>query len=481
VSEESAETVEIDGITYTKNPDLTTENIELTYYTFENSAATSYMISRFMEIYPNIKVDYTSKTDGDYETGLRQRVEEENMPDIFFDRSDFGDFLESQLLLDITEYWNSDPETKELAPTIDECGIGTFSTTHQYMVPFRFYPSVMFVNKNTLNALNLELPSKDWTWDEMVDLVQKSTKNSSESSDGKAYYGLIDDGYDLGDIYQLSFGEKDKGPYGYNGKTFDLKPSIPGLQALISFYQGDCVPKSGTEDQTDSLSSGRIAILKERLDTFQSCWNDSQNKAYQEMDMVPYVAPYDNSANSAEQHNTLCKMDFGGISASCEHPQEAYELLKFMSYGQDGWKTRIQMYGDTSVRYDEMRVKCYEMPAPLTTNEQIWDSYIDMFCSGMEEESVNDWKDFFSKCMRPIPEGTMWIVGVSDFKKNFTLFDLDSQKFYPAEEYAAEGTRLLNWYHAKRMLYYFGSDGYDVLTEEEKKEYQDIVKENAEG
>ena len=49
--------VTIDGITYNPATDLTTENIELTYFHFDQDETVQYLANRFMEIYPNIKVN----------------------------------------------------------------------------------------------------------------------------------------------------------------------------------------------------------------------------------------------------------------------------------------------------------------------------------------------------------------------------------------------------------------------------------------
>ena len=51
------EAVEINGITYNKATDLTTDEIELTYFHFDQDETVQYLADRFMELYPNIKVN----------------------------------------------------------------------------------------------------------------------------------------------------------------------------------------------------------------------------------------------------------------------------------------------------------------------------------------------------------------------------------------------------------------------------------------
>ena len=40
--------------------------------------------------------------------------------------------------------------------------------------------------------------------------------------------------------------------------------------------------------------------------------------------------------------------DIAGISSSCEHPQAAYQLMKWMSFSQEGLLTRYQLFEDFS-------------------------------------------------------------------------------------------------------------------------------------
>lgn len=51
------EEVAINGITYNKATDLTTDEIELTYFHFDQDETVQYLAERFMELYPNIKVN----------------------------------------------------------------------------------------------------------------------------------------------------------------------------------------------------------------------------------------------------------------------------------------------------------------------------------------------------------------------------------------------------------------------------------------
>ena len=79
------------------------------------------------------------------------------------------------LVQDISPYWNSDPETKELASTVNDCGLGCYGTDKRYAVPVKFFPGVMYVDRNVLTQLNVKEPARNWTWDDMIKLIKDCT------------------------------------------------------------------------------------------------------------------------------------------------------------------------------------------------------------------------------------------------------------------------------------------------------------------
>ena len=96
-----AEEVVINGITYHPAADLTTENIELTYFHFDQDETVKYLADRFMELYPNIKVNAVYENVATYNTTLNTLVNNGNAPDcIMYSDADFA--LSNMLLADIS-------------------------------------------------------------------------------------------------------------------------------------------------------------------------------------------------------------------------------------------------------------------------------------------------------------------------------------------------------------------------------------------
>lgn len=481
------EEVEIDGITYNKATDLTDDEIELTYFHFDQDETVQYLADRFMEIYPNIKVNAVYENVGTYNDTLLTLVSNGDTPDvIMYSDADFA--LSNALLADITELWNSDPETKQVASTINDCGIGCFGTEHRFAVPVKFFPGVMYIDLNVLKKLNVEAPSRNWTWEDMIQLIKDCTVLDSE--DGMAYYGC---GYynRLDSYYGIAAAQTVQGEFGFDGTDFDLSAWAVGEQQFAELKQGGYIaPQKETVAMETWMgdfeawcgASSHVALFTEAFWTYQGTWATEEWKQY-DMDIIPYVVPAVSEEDAKADHHTIATIDFGGLTTACQYPREAYELLKFMSFGIDGWKTRIQLYNDgTQTNASNLALKYDVMPAPITTDEEVWEQYIQMYCKGLDDEHVGYWREYFESCLQPIPYGWTSIAGYwnycDEYFNSIGIHDLVDGGTAKAADYVEEATAKANYYHATAMLQYFGKDGYNVLSDEDITKYETMVKDN---
>jgi len=486
VSGETEEVV-INGITYNKATDLTSDKITLTYFNFDQDEITQYLAERFMELYPNITVNVTYENVATYDDTLLTLVSNGQTPDvIMYSDADFA--LSNMLLQDISAYWNSDPETAKVASTINDAGIGCFGTSARYAVPVKFFPGIMYIDRNVLGTLNVDVPDQDWTWDEMIQLIKDCTVK--DSPDGMAYYGV--GVYNrLDSYYGIASSQDIVGEFGFDGTDFDLSAWAVGEQEFADLAVGGYrAPSTETQEMEDWAgdweawcgTTGHVALFTEAFWTYQGTWATPAYEQYG-LDIVPYVVPAVSADDASADHHSIATIDFGGVTTSCKYPREAYELLKFMSFGVDGWKTRIEAYNNEELtNASGLALKYDVMPAPITTDEEVWDAYIDMYCAGMDEEHKALWENYFASCMQPIPYGWTSIAGYWNYCDGYfnsigihTLVDNGTAK---AADYVDEATKKANWYHATAMLQYFGESGYNVLTDEEVALYEQMVTDN---
>lgn len=437
-----------------------------------------------MELYPNIKVNAVYENVSTYNDTLLALIADSKTPDvIMFSDADFA--LSNMLVTDISSFWNSDPETANLASTINDCGLGCYETNARFSVPVKFFPGVMYVDLNVLETLNVPAPSRDWTWAEMIQLIKDCTV--LDSPDGMAYYGC---GYynRLDSYYGIAASQTIKGEFGFDGTDFDLGVWAIGEQEFSDLKLGGYIaPVTETQEMEDWMgdweewcgNSGHVALFTEAFWTYQSSWA-AGSAAANDLDIVPYVVPAVSEEDASADHHTIATIDYGGITTSCKYPREAYELLKFMSFGVDGWKTRIELYNDeTKTNASGNALKYDVMPAPITKDQGVWDAYIEMYCKGMDEEHVGYWREYFASCMQPISYGWTSIAGYWNFCDEYFnkigIHDLVDKGTAKAADYATEATEMANYYHASAMIQYFGPDGYNILSEEDIATYQAMV------
>ncbi|MBO6302996.1 MAG: carbohydrate ABC transporter substrate-binding protein [Ruminiclostridium sp.] len=486
------ELVTVDGSShqYKKYKDMTTENITLTYFHFDQDETVQLLAERFMKIYPNITVNVQYENVANYNTTLSTLVSNNQAPDIIM-HSDCDYALSNMLLADVSAYFNSDDETKNLADTINSAGLGTYNLEGgmRYSVPVKFFPGAMFVDRNVLETLNLKVPTQNWTWSEMTQLIKDATVLNSP--DGMAYYGL---GYynRLDSYYGIAARQDIIGEFGFNGKVFDLSDWAVGEQEFSNLKLGGYIaPSTETQAMEDwcgdwegwAGNTGHAALFSEAFWTFQNTWNTPSYKEAYNLDIVPYVIPAVSDKDAGSDHHSIATIDYGGITTSCKHPREAYELLKFMSYGVDGWYTRCEIYSDESiVNAMGVALKYDVMPVPITKDEGVWDEYIKVYCAGMDDEHTGLWRDYFKSCMQPISFGWTSIAGYWNFCDEYFnsigIHDLVDNGTAQAADYVEEANRKANYFHAQAMLDYFGASGYNVLTESEVAEYEKMKADN---
>ena len=459
---------------------VTTEEITLTFWHYEDATTIKYLAEKFMEMYPNITVEHKNITD--MSTDLSAAAAAGTFPDVF-EGTDSDTALANMYWADITEYWNADPENQNLMGTINEYGIGMFDTNVRYAAPMLCWPSAVFIDRNVIETLNLDMPRTDWTWDEMIQLIKDATVYDPDMQYfGLGYYNRLDSLYGIAavspEVRQI------KGEFGFNGEDFDLSYWAIGEQQFSDLkLAGYVAPQQSTQEMEDWTgdwdtwfgATGRVAVFSEGLWTYQNLWGTDGYQEQYGLDIVPYVTP---NVVDEKEHNVISTMYMGGVSTSCKYPLEAYLLLKFMGWGIDGWNARLEIYKDPSVVNESgVALKHAQMPMPLTLDEKVWEGYKSLF--PQDEDRKPYWDDFFASVTRPVPYGWYSIAGYWNFCDQYFnkigIHDLVDNGSAKAADYTEQATEQANYYHAEAMISYFGPSGYNVLSEEELAKYQAVV------
>ena len=121
--------------------------------------------------------------------------------------------------------------------------------------------------------------------------------------------------------------------------------------------------------------------------------------------MVPYHVPTGEGIASGE----FSWLDFCSISSTCEYPREAYEALKFLTWGKEGFSARCDAY---ATLVNEAGNPTYRIPGAmlLTNDEEVVAKYRALFPA---DEAF--WDGYFANMKYPVTFGGRAIPGFNTF------------------------------------------------------------------
>jgi multiple sugar transport system substrate-binding protein len=392
-------------------PPMTTDEITLTYVSWENEVLTKYLAEQFMKKYPNIKVEIVTLALDGYNDALLNLVSTGQMPDAFWILGECDFALNNSLLGDMTEYWENDPEADNVLTTINEGKFGYYGTDKKWATPVKFFPETIFANKTVFEQLNVEMPRTDWTWEEMVESIKKMTVPEQGIFGFNQYRTMVT-------WYPVASDDNVWGEFGWNGTKFDMTNWADGVNLQAELVNGKYHAPAFDSDEAEAAFgdrtmwaaySGKIAYQFDAWWTFNNLF---ATQAYLDLGLVyvPYVVPRAKGTTSSHMMGTL---DFGGISSATEHPREAYELLKFMNWSEEGWLAKIDAYS-TLTNADGSKLSMDALP--ITLSDTVWSKVRTFFPGADDPYGRGPYFDYFlDHCKEPIPYGGTIIPGFGTF------------------------------------------------------------------
>lgn len=392
-------------------PPMTTENITLTYTSWENEVLTKHLADAFMKKYPNITVEVVTLPLDGYNDALLNLVATNQMPDAFWILGECDFALANDLLGDMTEYWENDPEADNVLKTINDGKFGYYGTDKKWATPVKFFPETIYANKTVFEKLNVEMPSTDWTWEEMVDSIKQLTVPEQGIYGFNQFRTMVT-------WYPVASNDDVWGEFGWDGTKFDMTNWADGLNLQAELVKGKYHAPAFDSDEAEAAFgdrtmwagySGKVAYQFDAWWTFNNLFATEE---YLDLGLVyvPYAVPRAKGTTSSHSMGTL---DFGGISSATEYPREAYELLKFMNWNEEGWLAKIDAYS-TLTNPDGSKLSMDALP--VTLSETVWEKVRTFFPGADDEYGRGPYFDaFLENCKEPIPYGGTIIPGFGTF------------------------------------------------------------------
>ena len=292
------------------------------------AAVTAEWIEEFGKLHPAIGVTWQPMT-GNWEDKLLTEMLAGTAPDVFEFWSSFNQRLRQQgLLLDLTPYTKRDFTEQDIAdffPSVWETSFTRFGPQagSQYIMPRYINIMTFHYNVDRFLAAGLPDPSEldmqgEWTWDTLRESARKLTRRDSQQV---TQYGAMLSSQSLPRVLNWIWGAGGDLLDAQNPRRFvaDTPAAEEGIQFLCNMMweDGIAAPSFGHA----GFLNGTIPIIEEGMQV-----------VFGFMDTIGDAFTWDSirrPAGPAGRPGYLVDDSFG-IWVDTPHPEEAWQLLKFL-------------------------------------------------------------------------------------------------------------------------------------------------------
>lgn len=313
------------------------------------------LADEFEEDNPNIKIDIQVNGWNDYWTALEAAGTGGSLPDTFWMHSnniyyygsndqllDLTDYIKNSDLVDLSNY----PQGLDDIYNIDG---------KQYAIPKDYDTIALWYNKTLFDEAGISYPDDTWTWNDLKDAAKKLTKDDGSQygfcaglHNQEGYYNFV---YQNGG--EIITDDKKSG--------YDEEATIAGVEEYFSYVKEGLSPEIYDDQaRAEAIENGLCA-----MGLFGS-WNLSgfASSDFMTENFDCTVLPSSNDGNRATIFNGLGN----AISATTEHPDEAWKWVEFLS-SKEGQEKQAELgiaisaYNGTADKfaaaYPSFNAQCY--------------------------------------------------------------------------------------------------------------------------
>ena len=404
----------------------TLQPITLSYADWGNQELNQRMIDLFQAKYPHITVELRQDITGSGATftgNLVTAAQAGLLPDVFA-TDNVPTIINAGLTLDIAQYWDADEDAQLVYDNIALAGV---YNNRRFAVPsFQFLKGVL-MNLDIFERANLQTvegeyridndgyPVKDWTYEEFVNIA-KAIKNFDLVNTENLVVGM-DTWYGSPDFQQVwpTMDDANTQYDTWDGSQFNYTSDswIEAMQAKVDLHQltdgtttrfseEDYNLEENAELRTYMIQTGYAAM------DIEGSWQFWVIKdAIDERDFNLGFWPYPQGSAGLYPPTIL---DFQAISSQTEHPEEAYLLAKWMTFGRDGWDARLTlMEEDREAFIEEGVTPDFLDRFPVAAYPEVW-TRVEALVDGIEGIS-----EIFDRIEFSKPDLDKWLPGYKDF------------------------------------------------------------------
>ena len=316
------------------------------------------MIAAFEKAYPNIKIEIAEDIVDPWNDSLNTAASGKNLPDVAL-IAELPTAVANQWALDLSTLAANDPEWKNVPESLVESGKYNGKL---YGIPTAMNLAGFFVNTDYFEEANVDSLEYGYKWEDFEDAVKKLHK----PTEGKAALRFVNDFVN----FLPYIWDNNQGWYTYDGEkmTLNSKEFIKAVNTTKDFVNYAWVGLSedqmaGIPNDYEAWRAGKTAIWYDGTWGCEGYKND-----------LPYEVEFVGLADG----KSVIIPDYCFIASTTEHPQEAWEFVKFMFWGKQGINTRMDLdEADDGVSWSTL---------PLNMDEAIIERYFKNFpIKGVEE------------------------------------------------------------------------------------------------
>lgn len=331
----------------------------------------SLMVKEFTKKYPNITVEMQLVGEAsEWDSNMLALLETDDLPDVFLVNR-LENFLPYGMLADISEMYNHDDDTEAIFDSIKNLGL---YNNKRYVIPTYIYPSFWVVNLDLLDEYNVTKPTYDWTWSQMEEIA-KSCYDPSQNVWG--IYGSAQYYYEYPKVLENAT-NPNNGWYamGYDGEKFNFMSNsfLQAMNHLEEAWTEGYVKEALSAEDIYNLYGQDAQNWDPRYNGKVAIWREASWSLKEHLDDIAFEFDIYPAPSGVGMGNT----DIAAVSSLSEHPQAAYQLLKWMSFSEEGIVRRYELYEDYK---DELFMSGNNYPYPVADYgidkngvNKIWDN-----------------------------------------------------------------------------------------------------------
>jgi multiple sugar transport system substrate-binding protein len=282
------------------------------------------MLSRFYAFNPDIIVFYTPDPD-DLAEAMLEEMRAGTAPDVMQGCCTyFPIWAQDGYLLDLRPFIERDLDD-ELLSDWDRAQFEALARPDglQYGVPKFHGALALYYNKDLFDAQGIPYPDDTWTQDEYLEAMRQLTQDDDGDGATDVWGGMIDVSWDRVQVHVNAWGGHIVDPADPTACDLDEAPALAAVEWLRARMWDDKVMATLLDVQNlatrDAFIQGQVATVED------GSWalKDILSKAPFRVGVAPLPA-------GPAGRVTLATTDGFGIYAGTQHPEEAWQLLKFL-------------------------------------------------------------------------------------------------------------------------------------------------------